>query len=47
MDIMTGVKLLTWTSLIVQFIHPVGGRGWVTEMDEGDCYFSQLEVLLY
>ena len=32
--------MLTWTSLIGQFVHPVEGKGM------GDCYFSQLKVSL-
>ena len=48
-DIMTGEKssqfrLLTWTSLIIQFVHPVGWRGWGKGGGREDCYFSQLQV---
>ena len=40
-------RLLTWTSFIAQFIHPVGGKVGVKGMDWGYRYFSQLRVLLY
>ena len=37
-------SLLTWTSLIGQFVHPVDreGKGWIG----GYSYFSQLRVSL-
>ena len=37
-------KLLTWKSLISQFVHPVAvGRGWGKE----GHYFSQIQVSLF
>ena len=39
-------RLLTWTSLFGQFVHPVGGKGWGKNR-EGRSLFGQLQVSLY
>ena len=33
------------SSLISQFVHPAGGKGWDKEVDGWYRYFSQLPVL--
>ena len=47
MDIITVEKLIlfmliTWTSFIGQFVHPVGGEG--RGLGKEDHYFSHLQV---
>ena len=34
--------LITWTSLLGQFVHPIGGRGFGNGVEWGERYFSQL-----
>ena len=54
MDVMTRkvfrqFSLLTWTSLIGLFVHPLEGegRGWGKKVAGGNHYFSSLRVSLY
>ena len=39
-------SLLTWTSFIGQFVHPVGREGGIGYRDEGDSHFRPLQVSL-
>ena len=41
------IRLLTWTSFIRKYVHPVGGEGWGKEGGWWDRFFSQLQVSEY